>query len=163
MPTFDSKNRNLRLVRRPHREMTNAIGQQVTVQETLRYLFTDGVLEIAEGVDPLPDGAPILVDGEFTGEQQIQDAVTWLRNHPLRDALGNEAWFVERGREPDAIPDPIPVLNLISDLVLAQDTDGIEQILHEEREGYQRPTVIAQAEHWLGRLEQIKAQQEATA
>jgi hypothetical protein len=168
MPTFISKHRNLRITRQSQVDVPMPNGTYHTTQKPVRYEFApDGRLEVEEGVDILFDGPP-KVDPE-TGELERdeygrpvpthQDALSWLRSHPLYNKVNVIGAFIEEGREPSRIPDPGPTVREIIAAMAQLDVETLARIAAEEQAAaWTRPAVDAALEEAFA---QVRGAQEA--
>ena len=75
-----------------------------------------------------------------TGEYRTSDPeeIKHLRSLPT---MNNEFWEV--GKEPDALPDPEPVIERIMSAVVELDLATLDTIENEERAGYKREQVLS--------------------
>lgn len=145
MPKFESKHRNLRLVRRAQIDQPTPTGAWRVVSPSLTYSFApDGFIEVEQGQDILDDGAPIRdPDTNAVIGFDKQDALEWLRSHPDYNSQGFGG-FTEVGREPDRIPDAAPRIREIVAAMFAGDLETLEAFRDEEQEAaYSRPAVDA--------------------
>jgi hypothetical protein len=158
---FYSRGRNERLIRQPKVRDLSAIGTQRTIQEGVRYEFApEGRIEVYEGQDMLPDG-PMAVN-EATGrlEPTPQDAISWLRAHPLFNQR-----FWEEGAEPDRpLPTEEAFLDVVTTAVATMAPEDVEQLeawLAQERSSHNRPVLLAAADGALRKIAQTRKALEA--
>lgn len=156
--TFRTKHTNLLLWRKQTKEVRNHHAELVSRDEGVYYQFKpgpagDGVLDVYEGQDVLPDGYDAA-----SGEVVEQDAISWLRNHPdlnLTDVGG----FHEEGREPGR---PLPTdADFLADVMLAVnalDADALEQLLEQEEATHKRPLLLGTARKALDGVRAVAEQ-----
>lgn len=131
---FLSRARGLRLVRRPKVQVPTALGSIQTLQDTLTYSFEpNGELQVREGQDVLADGP----------EGEEQDAITWLRAHPLLNDV-----FHEVGREPDRpLPTEEDFMASVAAATRERDPDALALLIEQEESSHGRQVLLLAAEN----------------
>lgn len=163
MPKFRSKHFNLRLTRRPHAEERTTTGAYRTVEQPVRYSFApEGVLDVEEGQDLLPDGERIIDPETGTVKRDqfgnamfaMQDAVSWLRGRPEYNSPEVIGGFTEDGRERDRIPEAGPDVRRVIAAMAQLDRAALVEIADAEAAAaWERPAVLAALEEAFGHVE----------
>lgn len=86
-------------------------------------------------------------------ETDDPEVVALLRAHP-----GLNMTFVEVGAEPDRVPSSGPMIERVMKATAELDAVALEEILAEERQGYDRPDVIAACEAAIRRVHGIDSE-----
>lgn len=131
---FLSRARGLRLVRRPKVQVPTALGSIQTLQDTLTYSFEpNGELQVREGQDVLADGP----------EGEEQDAIAWLRAHPLLNDV-----FHEVGREPDRpLPTEEDFMASVAAATRERNPDWLAMLVEQEESSHGRQVLLLAAEN----------------
>lgn len=116
--TFRSKGSNQNAIRKARHRLVNAAGD-VSVSPGVHYQFL-----------PHTDGG-----GEFTTDDEV--VADFLRS---REGFNRE--YVEVGNEPDRVPSPAPVLDLVMDAQINLDVAGLDELEQEEQASWKRPAVL---------------------
>lgn len=150
--TFRSKCHNLRLVRVNDTEIPAVVpGEKGRPIPGLRYEFKEFRLVVDQ--ETLDRDEQYFRDrAETLGREYEGPAGTleWLRSHP---ELGSSFYEVELK---DMAPPPDEALARVIDMASDLDVDGLEKLLEEERETYQRDVVLVNAERALERSRAIR-------
>lgn len=86
-------------------------------------------------------------------ETDNPEVVALLRAHP-----GMNMTFVEVGAEPDRVPSSGPMIERVMKATAELDAVALEEILAEERQGHDRPDVIAACEAAIRRVHGIDSE-----
>lgn len=134
---FYSKSTGLRLVRTPSQTAVNpGTGGVYPLNpgEELSYSFAPaGVLVVQPGQDKVADGV-VLPDGT----REVQDAITWLRGHQIKDN-----WFFEEGDEPHMPrPTPAELTKSVFDATFMLDIEALQTLDAEERATHNRTQLL---------------------
>lgn len=145
---FAAYREDLRLVKFPRYPKHGPGGRQVGEDPGEAIQFRSGILIVPEGGElVLEDGRPIDAD----------EALAWLRKHPL---LGNSFegfWEVSR-----AAP-PVSQDELSAMMRAAWDEDALAGLIRQEEQGWQREALLVPAREALERLLEAKAEIAAQA
>ncbi len=140
--TFRSKHSQLRLVRKSAEQRLNPnTGNVSIVSPEVVYEFKDGVLNIEPGQDQMPDKS----FNNDTQEWESQDALEYLRTHPLLDVR-----FIE---VTPIAPDPSVALAAITDALIAGDLLTLEGIGDEEFATFNRPEIMGKVRAAMDSIE----------
>jgi hypothetical protein len=159
--TFESKHRDLRIIRVSQEEIRSPTGAYITSRKPMRYVFREGRLDVEVGQDMLPDGPPVIgEDGRAERYEdgrvklQVQDAVHFLRSRPGYNNTSRPGGFTEVGREPNRIPDAGPVIDQVMEAFGNLDRDTLVAIREaEEAAEYTRQAVLDAVASALPRVE----------
>jgi hypothetical protein len=150
--TFVARKKNLRLVRQAEDYAELVSGRRVKTQEPVRYLFGEGTppgqIVKRAGEDVLNDGP---VDDDF--QPTPQDAITWLRAHPLYNVE-----FSEIGNEIDR-PQPTEdeFIEALTDAAISLDGEAVAGLLEKERATHNRPMLVDAAQRAATKIGEANA------
>lgn len=127
------------LTRVPDTHIVTALGQKVP-KPGVHYTFVGGLLTLRVGQDVLADRM-----NEQTGELEEQDAVDWIRAHPL--------FGVNITEIPPVPPAPDAALQKVMQAAVARDERTLVDIYEQEGKGFQRAAVLRAVENALRAIE----------
>jgi hypothetical protein len=147
--TFVARKKNLRLIRRAEDYAELVSGRRVKTQEPVRYEFAPtGTITLRAGQDVMDDGP---LDDDF--KPTSQDAITWLRAHPLYNVevseLGNE---IDRPQ-----PTEDEFLADLTDAAISLDGEAVAALLEKERATHNRPMLVDAAERAATKIGEANA------
>lgn len=123
-------------------------NRQVGIEPGIRIAFQDGILRI-----PL-EGKIRTQQGRMVDAGPIRE---WLDQHPLNG--DQDAGFFEVAQAPSPVTED--ELTAITMAAASLDSERLEQLLSSERQGWQRPQIMAAISRALETIESIRASVEA--
>jgi hypothetical protein len=147
-PVFVASSPGLRLTRIGGRDRWEH-GVKQELYPSLAYVFdSDGFLIVDDALHERDKRYFDQYRDAFGGAHSEEPAEDWLRAH---GKFNVPRGFVENVPAP---PDPSPVLNSITDALVANDEQALVRIYEEEEQGWAREPVLDAAKHALHRLEE---------
>lgn len=152
---YMARRQSLRLIRVPRGTLINpATGQrEVGAIQGQAVAFHEGVLRVPK------EGDMLLEDGKPAPASEIAE---WLDSHRLNGNVEEGFWRVD----PSAPPVSEDELGRLMDAALSFDSETLQEIVRQEREGWGRDVVIRRAEDALVKIadaERAVAEQQAQA
>lgn len=147
---YMARRQSLRLVRVPRGTLINpSTGQrEVGAIQGQAVAFHEGVLRVPK------EGQVVLEDGKPADASEIAQ---WLDTHRLYGNVEEGFWRVD----PTAPPVSQDELRQLMDAALNYDVVTLQEIVRQEREGWDRPALIEEAENALTKIEEMRRQLEA--
>lgn len=147
---FMSRRSDLRLVKVPIYPRYGAGGQKVGEERGQAVAFRDGVLRVPR------DGKLTLEDGRTVDAQEVAE---WLAEHRLNGNSEEGFWKVD----PVAPPVSREEQERLVDAALALDDEMLQEIIDQERAGWNRADIIEVAQGGIEKIRAVKAEAERRA
>lgn len=142
--TYAARRSKLRLVMKPVYPIFGGDGRKVGEAPGVTIPFREGILRLpTEGVVQAEDGRPV----------EVAELHAWLQGHRM---FGDreEGFFIMEVEAPPISPDE---LSNLMDAAMMLDVDGLEAIIEQEREGWNRPGIVDVAQAHLEKIREANA------